>query len=56
MKPIGASAVIGVILSLIVIYIFRPLNSGAVALVVVLCVGAAAILIAIGRAIFGKKR
>jgi hypothetical protein len=56
MKPVGASVVIGVILSLVVIYIFQPLNSGAVALVVVLCVGVAAILIAMGRRFFGEER
>jgi hypothetical protein len=39
MKRIGASVVIGVILSFGVIYILRPLNAGAVTLVVILCVG-----------------
>ena len=55
MKPVAASIVIGVLLSLVVIYLLRPLNTGAVGLVVVLCVGIAGILVAIGRAIFKKK-
>ena len=39
MKPIGAAVVIGVLLSFGIIYILRPLNTGAVAFVVILCVG-----------------
>lgn len=55
-KPLAASVVIGVLLSFLVIYLLRPLNTGAVGLVVVLCVGIAGILVAIGRAIFRKKK
>src|SRR5258708_4455988 len=39
MKPIGAAVAIGVLVSFPVIYILRPLNTGAVALIVILCVG-----------------
>ena len=43
MKTLGTSAVVGVLLALIVIYLLQPLNSGAVALVVTICVGLAAL-------------
>jgi hypothetical protein len=45
MKPIAGGAAVGVIVALVIIYLLRPLNPGAVGLIVVICVsifGAAA--------------
>jgi hypothetical protein len=55
MKPIGASVAVGVILSLGVIYILRPLNAGAITLVVIVCVGICAAIGTFLGAIFKKK-
>ncbi len=38
MKRIGGAAAVGIILALMLIYALRPLNTGAVALVTLLCV------------------
>jgi hypothetical protein len=55
MKVLAGSVVIGTIVALAIIYWLRPLNSGAVALVVVLSIGIVALL---GRvfAIGGDKK
>lgn len=39
MKPIGLSIIAGIILAGSVIYVLRPLNAGAVTLVVMLSIG-----------------
>jgi hypothetical protein len=39
MKPMAGGAVIGVLVALVIIYLLRPLNAGAIGLVVVICVG-----------------
>jgi hypothetical protein len=41
MAKLTAASVIGVILALIIIYLLRPLNNGAVALILLICVGLA---------------
>jgi|GEM_PF-3166396 len=52
MKPIAGGAAVGVIVALVIVYLLRPLNAGAVGLIVVVCV---AICAAAARAIGGKK-
>ena len=52
MRTITLSTAIGVIVSLFVISLLRPLNAGAVAVVVIVCCGLAA---GIGR-IFSRKK
>ncbi len=44
MKPIAGTILVGVLIALGVIYYLRPLNYGAVALVLVLSVGLAGVL------------
>jgi len=44
---------VGVIVALVIIYLLRPLNTGAVGLIVVLCV---AIFSALATAVVKKKR
>ena len=55
MKPISASVFVGVLLAFVVIYILRPLGPGAVALVVILCVGLCATIGGVVAALFKKK-
>lgn len=52
MKPLPLSVVVGILLALAIIYWLAPLNTGAVTLVVVLCVGLSA---GVG-ALFHKSR
>jgi hypothetical protein len=40
MKPLAGGAVLGLLVALIIIYFLRPLNAGAIGLVVVVCVTA----------------
>jgi hypothetical protein len=44
MKVLGPSVVIGVVLALLIIYWLRPLNAGAVGLVIVLSIGIVSLL------------
>lgn len=46
MKPIGGTLLLGIVITLVVIYALRPLhNPGAIALVGVLSIGVAALLV-----------
>jgi O-antigen/teichoic acid export membrane protein len=56
MKPISASVFVGVLLAFVVIYILRPLGPGAVALVVIVCVGLCATIGGVVAALFKKKK
>ena len=54
-KAISISATFGLLLTLLVIYLLQPLNGGAIALVVLLCMGAAAAVGALLGWLFKKK-
>jgi uncharacterized membrane protein len=53
MKAIAPSVFVGLVIALGIIYWLRPLNAGAVALVVILCLGLAAL---IGRLLSGGSK
>ncbi len=55
MKRITAAVLLGIVLALPVIYWLRPLNRGAIALVVLVCVGVAQLVLKLIEASFGRK-
>jgi hypothetical protein len=54
-KAIGLSSFFGLLLTLAVVYLLQPLNGGAIALVALLCIGAAAAIGALLGWLFKKK-
>jgi hypothetical protein len=55
MLRVGAAATVGIIIALVLIYWLEDLNAGAVALLVVLCVGVAELLVG-AFALLNKRR
>jgi len=53
MKPMAGGAVVGLLVGLVIIYLLRPLNDGAIGLILLICIS---VFLALGRLISGKKK
>ena len=47
MKEVSAATALGIIIALLIVYFLRPLNNGAVGLVLVICIGIANVIVAV---------
>jgi hypothetical protein len=52
MKPLAGGALIGLLVALVIIYLLRPLNNGAIGLIILLCIS---IFTALGKLMSKKK-
>lgn len=55
MKTIGGGTVLGIIFALGMIYWLQPLNTGAVVLITLLCIGIASLFVKLLEKMFRKK-
>jgi hypothetical protein len=55
MKTLGASTTIGLLIALLIIYLLRPLNTGAITLICLLCIGVAGALGTVLTKLFSPK-